>query len=257
MYEQWRLGRCELKPAPRTGLQLSFTGHTRYVRVFQSAFPLPTRWYGPYEAWADEFNSVLYVQNVEESALRTLVSFTQESLLIPTPLDECWCLDGHMAEEGRTRTGNLVYRGKTYGAKRGEKHAAEELSSSMAAQFVKHPRIRKADAVLSVPANPPKNPHNLPTVLAKALANRVGLPLRDELLVKDRPSPQLKNLANPEKLEALRGAYSVTETLTGLSLVLVDDLVRSGSTLGHLGHLLKEAGAATVIGVAATKTMRT
>jgi hypothetical protein len=257
MYEQWRLGRCELEDAPRTGLKLSFAGHSRYVEVFQSAFPLPTRWYGPYDAWAEGFDSVLYVQNLEVAPLREFVAFARESLLIPTPLDECWCLDGHMAEGGRSATGEFVYQAKTYETKRGNRVAAERLASLMANRFEKHPGMRRADAVISVPTNPPKYPHNLPAVLAKGLSDRFGLPTRDEWLVKKHPTPQLKNLPNREKLEALQGAYSVTESLTDLNLLLVDDLVRSGSTLGHLGQLLKEAGTATVIGVAATKTMRT
>jgi len=162
-----------------------------------------------------------------------------------------------MVEGGHTATGDLVYNAKTYGMNIGNATAAQELASLMSARFARHPAIRRADAVLSVPANPPKHPYNLPSVLAAVLADGLDVPYRDKWLIKNEPVPQLKNLPNPVKLEALRGAYFVKESLAGLKLILVDDLVFSGSTLGYLGQLLKEAGAATVIGVAATKTMRT
>ena len=76
-----------------------------------------------------------------------------------------------------------------------------------------------------------------------------------DVLVKTRPT-NIKNMPNEQKLAALEGAYGVTDRFTSSSVLLIDDLFYSGSTLGHLAALLRAAGAGTVIGLVATKTLR-
>ena len=257
MYREWRLGPWELADGPRTGLRISYAGPPRYTKILQAAFPAPVRWYGPYEAYSANFDRVLYVQEGKREALGDFLSFLQETLFFPTTLDECWAMEGHMERDGRTAIGELVYRAKTYAGKPGNVGAAETLGTLLVNRFTRHPVVAGADLILGVPANPPKQPHNLPELLAERLGRALLIPATAGALMKTKPTPELKNLSDPDKLAALEGAYEVTADLSGKTVVLVDDLLYSGSTLGYLGELLRAAGAGRVVGVAATKTMRT
>lgn len=127
----------------------------------------------------------------------------------------------------------------------------------MIERFQNHPGLRRADAVLGVPANPPKDPHNLPELLADRLGTSLGIASGRGILIKEQPTVELKNLPDPDKLAALDGKYRVARDLRSKSIILVDDLVYSGTTLSFLGQLLKDYGAGRVIGLAATKTRRT
>jgi predicted amidophosphoribosyltransferase len=100
-------------------------------------------------------------------------------------------------------------------------------------------------------------PHNLPEFLASYFSQQAGIGELPGLLVKTRETRGLKDLPNPEKLAELEGAYTITQDLTAKGVVLVDDLLYSGSTLSYIGQLIRDHGARYVIGIAATKTMRT
>ncbi|OFW75508.1 MAG: hypothetical protein A2Y55_11950 [Actinobacteria bacterium RBG_16_68_12] len=257
----WRMAVTQLRAslleaAPKVGLRLWLAGSPGYVRILQRAFPPPVSWYGPYTSFDSRFDSVVYMQGVEEDQLRRFLGFLSDTLFVETALDEAWALDMHMRDVvDRTGTGDLVFRAKTYAGKPGEPEAAAELAGLVAARAAHHPGINRAGLVVPVPANPPREPHNLPEVLAVELARAIGRPCRLDVLVKTRPT-NVKDLPNEEKLAALADAYVVTGRLDGRSIVLVDDLLHSGSTLNHLGGLLRAAGTSDIIGFVATKTLR-
>lgn len=91
--------------------------------------------------------------------------------------------------------------------------------------------------------------------MAEQASSVLGIPLERGLVEKLKPT-EIKNLPYEEKLAALKGAYKIAETLSERTIVIVDDLIRSGSTLGFISDLLREKGAKRVIGLAATKTLR-
>ena len=231
-------------------------GSERYTAVLAKAFPSPVGWYGPYESYDRRFDYVLYLQGLDDSALRPFLGFLEETILVDSALDEIWALEMHMKDpDARTDIGELVYRAKAYEGKPGEPAAATDLAARIAGRMALHPGIRRADAVVPIPANPPKEPHNLPDVLAAEVARVIDRPCRLDLLQKTRPT-DVKNLANEDKLDALDGAYSVSGRIDGLRVLLVDDLCRSGSTLGYAGALMRASGASEVVGIVATKTLR-
>jgi len=233
-------------------------GAEAYLPCLRRAFPSPTAWYGPYGSFDPRFDYVLYVQNLDQEPLLEFLAFLKEALLVPSALDEVWALDMHMVNESeRTQIGEAVYRAKTYGPGHlGDSAIGEKLANLMGSRFAEHPGICRADLVLGVPANPPKQPHNLPEVLALGVSRSAGLPLDQELLIKVRPTSEIKDLPNEDKLDALEGAYKVARPLKGEDVVIVDDLYFSGSTMGYIAGLLSDAGASSVVGLVATKTLR-
>ncbi|MGH8950145.1 MAG: DNA-processing protein DprA [Acidimicrobiia bacterium] len=187
------LGPYEFGPAPKIGLRLMFRGDFRYVQVLQEAFPSPTKWYGPYEAYEPRYGWVLYGHDVDERSLGLFLEFASTAPFIPTTLDECWVLSMHMGEGGRTPVGELVYNAKTYAGKPGDLQAAEQLCEIFVEQIRRHPPIQRADGIVGVPANPPKSPHNLPELLVERASTVLGIPLERGLVEKLKPT-DIKNL---------------------------------------------------------------
>lgn len=198
----------------------------------------------------------MYVQSIDEKELRRFLDFLAETILVQTTLDQCWAIGMHMEDEGRSPVGDLVYRAKSYSGKPGDRAAAEELAGLIVERVVKHPQIRGADIVVGVPANPPKVPYNLSKLIAERIGQRLGLSVSSSFLEKIRPTVEIKNIPNEEKLEVLQGAYEVRERLNDEAVVLVDDLIRSGSTIGYCATQFREKGAGCIFGVVATKTIR-
>jgi predicted amidophosphoribosyltransferase len=93
-------------------------------------------------------------------------------------------------------------------------------------------------------------------VLAKAIAERFDVPLAD-CVNRVRDIPELKNVSDlDERLRLLEGLHTVTPgTLKGRSVLLFDDLYRSGATMNSITTGLYEAGEAdNVFALAITRT---
>ncbi len=93
--------------------------------------------------------------------------------------------------------------------------------------------------------------------MAERLSIRLNLPLRGDCIVKIKDTPELKNVYNYEKrMELLEDAYTVpAASLIGESVLLFDDLYRSGATLNAIaGALYSNGEAANVYVLALTRT---
>ena len=93
-------------------------------------------------------------------------------------------------------------------------------------------------------------------VLAKAIGERLRIPLAD-CVTRTRDIPQLKNVSDlDERLKLLDGLHTVNKSATrGKSVLLFDDLYRSGATMNAITTELYEAAKATdVFALAITRT---
>jgi predicted amidophosphoribosyltransferase len=94
------------------------------------------------------------------------------------------------------------------------------------------------------------------TLLAQALAARLGIPAFTDALVKIRTTePQKEMLARGQKRANVAGAFAVEGDLVGKHLILVDDLYDSGATLTEAARVLGRAGAASLVVLTLTKTI--
>lgn len=108
-----------------------------------------------------------------------------------------------------------------------------------------------ADAVVFVPATASayrRRGFDHMEGIARPLAQAAGIPLLDAL-VKYGDSDQ-RALGREARLEQSRSVYGVIETVVGKRLLLLDDVITTGATMGAAASELKRAGASHVDGLA-------
>lgn len=122
----------------------------------------------------------------------------------------------------------------------------------LVARCVREQRTRPLDEVTWVPVSwrrREKRGFDQGKRLAAETAGALGLPLAD-ILVKRRHTPQQSRLTETAQRRAnVLGAYAVRPGVeaAGKRLLLIDDVVTSGATLGECARLLLQAGAREVV----------
>jgi predicted amidophosphoribosyltransferase len=153
----------------------------------------------------------------------------------------------------RSDLGELLYRLKY----RAEEFVADEIVQA-AAEFVRG-RQWGVEVVVPVPPTRTARIQQPVLVLARRLGETLGLPVSSGCLVKTKDLPELKNVFDyNERLSLLAGAFNVVPAeVAGRTVLLLDDLYRSGATMNAVADALKEfGGAADVYVLAITRTRR-
>lgn len=109
----------------------------------------------------------------------------------------------------------------------------------------------KYDIILPVPIHIKRKRergYNQSELLAKNLAKRMNAPVNNKILVKIRNTPPQSSLGRGERLTNLKKAFQVKHKnlISGCTVLLVDDVMTTGSTIEHCGKVLTEAGALQV-----------
>ena len=96
--------------------------------------------------------------------------------------------------------------------------------------------------------------YNQAALLAREVSRATGLPVREDLLARQRnTSPQVQTASREQRRANVMGSFAVTGDVQGLAVVLVDDVTTTGSTFSAAASALKPAGAASVWGLALVK----
>ena len=156
----------------------------------------------------------------------------------------------------RTRIGNLVYTAKSYSPSTGSKPAAADLSERMAYWIRRHPRYRSADVIISAPAGNPCKGFDLPASIVAELSQIFGFRIASCTII----GKILQQKTVPQDIDTLRSnvgdKFRVKENLLGENVIVVDDIYQSGETLRELTRACREAGAKSVLSLAASKTAK-
>jgi ComF family protein len=98
---------------------------------------------------------------------------------------------------------------------------------------------------------------NSPVLLAERLAGRLGVPLAGELLRRTRHTPPQFSLPPSERPANVRGAFRVRTGyhLERARVLLVDDILTTGSTCSAAARALKQTGASLVAVAVAARTI--
>ena len=150
-----------------------------------------------------------------------------------------------------TDVGDLLHQLKYKG-----KADSLEALVNVATAFVRKwlPRV---DAIVAVPPTRIRRPSQPVVELAIGLGKNLNLPVHDGFVRNVKNTKELKNVSDyGERIKVLEDAYKVRDqSLAGKSVLLFDDLYRSGATLNAVTKILYDEGqCSTVYALALTRT---
>jgi len=114
-----------------------------------------------------------------------------------------------------------------------------------------------ADLVVAVPLSFERESErgfNQSLEIARRYAKLTGTTLAERALSRLRHTAPQQSLAREERRRNVRGAFGVDVAVRGLSVVVIDDVMTTGSTLGEIAQVLKRAGAARVVNRVVART---
>ena len=156
----------------------------------------------------------------------------------------------HPFDIKRTDLGELLYRLK-YG---GDTSVLGDIVDTVQEFVIKW----NAEVSCVVPAPPSFKRKSQPVVeVARELAARLGLEFCEDAVRKVKETPSMKNVPDWfERQKVLAEAIQASkDDIRNKSVLLFDDLVQSGSTLGRVADVLqKDGGARAVYALALTRT---
>ncbi len=114
-----------------------------------------------------------------------------------------------------------------------------------------------ADLVVAVPLSFERESErgfNQSLEIARRYARLTGTTLAERALSRLRHTAPQQSLAREERRRNVRGAFGVDVPVQGRCVVVIDDVMTTGSTLGEVAQVLKRAGAARVVNRVVART---
>ena len=128
----------------------------------------------------------------------------------------------------------------------GKREYADLYARLAADRFGRRLRQLRPDCLIPVPIHPDKRKirgYNQAEVLAAGISRYTGIPLRTDLLLRQRSTSAQKELAPEARLINLQRAFTAAEGVpVPERAVLVDDIYTTGSTMEACTRVLKAAG---------------
>jgi len=152
--------------------------------------------------------------------------------------------DGSFDTE-RTEVGELLYQVKY----RRNYESVSELVQ-VACEFIRNNKeYRDVRAIIPVPPSDVTRPLQPVQEVATRIGSILGIPVLLDYVRKARRTTALKSIDDDaSRREQLQGAFKVKDlSLAGKSVLLFDDLFRSGETLREITRVLKEQGKVAVV----------
>jgi len=150
----------------------------------------------------------------------------------------------------RSEIGELLYQFKY----RNDQNALKKILS-VTIEYLGDKIKNKVDLIIPVP--PSNRARTVTKQIAQGLANELHIDFSGSALMKSKTTKELKSVADPEvRKEILDSAFKADKKVVdGRSVLLVDDLYRSGATLAAAAQALTDQGGAkTIYVLAITRT---
>lgn len=129
---------------------------------------------------------------------------------------------------------------------------SQNLAVVMASCIKKHYDVSAIDYITYVPMHPLKQHergYNQSKLLARDIGKELGIPLKTFLKkIKDN-DPQHKCSSMAQRRENVRGVYKAvnTENIKGKTVLIIDDILTTGYTLGECSRVLEKKSKAKII----------
>ncbi len=123
---------------------------------------------------------------------------------------------------------------------------AEFFGEELALCFAKEMRPEDFDAIIPVPVSRErlkKRGYNQAKLIAKSVSDITGIPLRDDILIREKSTVAQKELGRAARQKNLKKAFKITGNVVELETIMViDDIYTTGATICEIARVLKEAG---------------
>lgn len=116
-----------------------------------------------------------------------------------------------------------------------------------------------ADMIVPLPLHPLRlreRGFNQALEIARPLVRRLGIPLRTDVCLRQRATEPQEGLSLLQRRRNLRQAFACRADLAGLRVLLIDDVVTTGASVGECARTLKLHGAAQVTVATVARTLR-
>ena len=208
---------------------------------------------------ADDYRYCLQWRNGFPDGARELVDLLSEALVVPprhdrridlaVALDWYKILDPAVSSDQweNTVVGDLIWKMKYWKDAGTRRAAADRLVAMLAAAVSRHPALRGAPYVVSVPGSAGDG-NSVGEYIARHVADQTGKSLIQTI------GPAREARKGGGSLDALDGRFHLPTSLHHPCIV-VDDVYRSGVTMRATALAARQAGAPSVFGLAAAKTI--
>lgn len=163
--------------------------------------------------------------------------------------------DGHETW-WHTPPGDLVNKAKYRWDTGLNDRARAALAVGLAGMVRAHPLLVGADAIVTVPGH--KTGVLACSVdLAQRVAESVGKSVVATTVTSaERPQAKEGRRLTPEELVELSNEYPMPRSLSDLTVIVLDDVLRTGNTMAAVALSARRAGAATVLGLVPARTRK-
>jgi hypothetical protein len=196
--------------------------------------------------------------------VQQLLTLLQEIVSVPSSpaVDFSLALDWYKKPEGEdpyrwpnTAVGELVSSGKYRYRLQPEPQAMAgiALADRLCDAISRHPLLQGASTILDVPGHDTRRV-SFGSRLAATVAGRMGVAM-SRVGARSEFRPESKNLGGAQQA-LLEDEFMVAEVVQGQSVLIVDDVIRSGTSMAAVGKAARASGARQVLGICAVRTMR-
>lgn len=127
-----------------------------------------------------------------------------------------------------------------------------EVLGKLLVEWIKlHRNFRDFKLIIPIPINDQKlkqRGYNQAELLAKPLQRYLGIPLTNDIMVREKITESQNALCKEERFRNMRGAFRVVDAgrLKGVKVLLIDDILTTGATASEAARVLLRAGALEV-----------
>ncbi len=156
------------------------------------------------------------------------------------------------SKDMRTIIHNLKYRNKT--------DLAVNLGKSLGKMIREDKRIKNWDLLIPIPLHRVKKRsrgYNQSELLADKIRDLTSIRQDNSILVRHRYTKNQAALPIRERADNVKGAFSIADktNVEGKKIILVDDVITTGSTVSECIRVLKDAGAKEVAALSVAMAM--
>lgn len=209
--------------------------------------------------YAGEYSHRLYFPEGPGIELEPLLDLLSKVLSIRIPnLDAAVAYDWYAyppdAEHDEWRTTPIALtrkKAKYWKSSPTVMNQCRDKLTAVSARFLElHPLYGRADVIVATPGHD-RSELSCGEDLARRLAQASG-----KRLVMTDTAYNVRDQVKGDGLVDLENQFSMPSSLSDLSVIVFDDVIKSGKTMKHMALAARRAGAVRVLGLAPVRTMR-